>query len=192
MDQQWNSNQDAAGSNRQPRYAPQTVPSHQYTPRDMNPNPAIKQESYIKQEPYIKQEGYAQPPLTDRTPTLPMVSPGLPPGRGAEYNGDGDGDVNMEDVDQYGRPRQGNRGHARLPSTQLAQEESTAARRYSPMNLTPSSPYAATPQQANYQSYTPAAQSRASPTRSNSYMAANNHYYASPPGMYTRSQILAS
>ena len=163
---------EGAGANRNnARYAPQTVPSQQYAQRDMHSSSTIKQ------------DGYAQPSLTQRTPSMPLASPGVPPSRGAEYNGDGDGDIRMEDADQYGRPRQGARsGHARLPSTQLAQEESAAARRYSPMNLSPSSPYSAGPPGASYQSYSPSGQqqSRLSPTRSNSYMSPN-HYYASPP-----------
>jgi dual specificity protein kinase YAK1 len=171
MDQEWTPNMEDAGPNRNTRYAPQTIPSQQFTQRDINPASAVKQESY------------SQPPLAHRTPSLPLASPSLPQGRGADYNGDGDGDIRMEDVDQYGKSRQTSRaGHSRMPSTQLAQEESAAARRYSPMNLSPSSPYAATPQQGTgYQSYSPSGQNRLSPTRSNSYMSPTNHYYASPP-----------
>lgn len=173
MDQQWNNNADASGSNRNARYAPQTVPSHgQYTPKDIGSNQTTKQ------------EGYSQPPMVNRTPSLPLQSHALPQGRGTEYNGDGDGDVKMEDAIQYANSRQSARSsHSRMPSAQLAQaEESAAARRYSPMNLSPSSPYAATPQQGGYQSYSPSAgQARVSPTRSNSYMSPSSHYYASPP-----------
>jgi dual specificity protein kinase YAK1 len=164
---------EGAGANRNTRYAPQTVPSQQYPQRDLNSASAA-----------VKQEGYSQPPLVQRTPSMPLASPGAPTGRNAEYNGDDDGDIRMEDVDQYGKSRQASRsGHQRLPSAQLAQEESAAARRYSPMNLSPSSPYSAGPTGApSYQSYTPSGQTRLSPTRSNSYMSPNNHYYASPPG----------
>jgi dual specificity protein kinase YAK1 len=168
MDQQWNSHLEP---NRQ-RYAPQTVPSHEYTPRDLNSGAPVKS------------EGYSQPNSANRTPSLPMTSPGGSQSRGAEYNGDGDGDVRMEDVDQYNKPKQPSRGHSRMPSTQLAQEESAAARRYSPMLMSPSSPYAPTtqpPTQATYSSYTPQAQNRASPTRSNSYMSQPQNFYASPP-----------
>lgn len=176
MESQWNSNIDTSGSSRNTRYAPQTVPSHgQYTPRDMNSNPPIKQ------------EGYSQTPTVNRTPSMPLQSPSIPQGRGAEYNGDGDGDVKMEDAGQYGNSRSTMRSnHSRMPSTQLAQaEESAAARRYSPMNLSPSSPYTATSQQSGYQSYSPSAgQTRLSPTRSNSYMSPSSHYYASPPSKF--------
>jgi dual specificity protein kinase YAK1 len=167
MDQQWAPNMEA--SNRQ-RYAPQqTVPSHQYAPRDPNSAPSRQSDSY------------AQPSLVNRPPAMPMTSPGMPQGRGHEY-GDGDGDISMEDADPYNKQQRqtANRGHARMPSAQLAQEESAAAKRYSPMNLSPSSPYAATtPQQPAYTSYTP--QNRQSPVRSNSYMSPTQGYYASPP-----------
>lgn len=165
MDQQWNSDLEGAGANRNARYAPQTVPSQQYS----------------RESSTVKQEGYVQPSLSQRTPSIPLGSPAAPPSRGGgEYNGDGEGDIRMEDVDQYGKGRQ--RQHARLPSSQLSQEESAAARRYSPMNLSPSSPYAAGPGPAGaqYQSYTPGGGARLSPTRGNSYMGPN-HYYASPP-----------
>lgn len=171
MDQQWAPNMEAPGSTRQQqRYAPQTVPSHQYAPRDPNAAPSRHSETY------------AQTPLVNRTPATPMTSPGIHIKH--EY-GDGDGDIKMEDVDPYKQQQRQTaaRGHARLPSAQLAQEESAAAKRYSPMNLTPASPYAATtPQQ---QSYTP--QSRTSPVRSNSYMSSTQGYYASPPckSLYT-------
>ncbi|RDI88998.1 Versicolorin B synthase [Venturia inaequalis] len=169
MDQQWSPNMEASGSNRQQRYAPQTVPSHQYAPRDPNAAPSRHSESY------------AQTPLVNRAPAMPMTSPGIPQGIKHEY-GDGDGDIKMEDADPYKQQQRqtAGRGHARMPSAQLAQEESAAAKRYSPMNLTPASPYAAaTPQQQSYTSYTP--QNRTSPVRSNSYMSSNQGYYASPP-----------
>lgn len=171
MDQQWSPNMEAPGSNRQQRYAPQTVPSHQYAPREPNSAPSRHSESY------------AQTPLVNRTPAMPMTSPGIPQGIKHEYgDGDGDGDIKMEDADPYKQQQRqtAGRGHARMPSAQLAQEESAAAKRYSPMNLTPASPYAATtPQQQSYTSYTP--QNRTSPVRSNSYMSQAQGYYASPP-----------
>jgi dual specificity protein kinase YAK1 len=168
MDQQWNSQMEP---NRQ-RYVPQTVPSHEYTPRDLNSGAPAKS------------EGYSQPSSANRTPTVPMTSSAMSQSRGAEYNGDGDGDVRMEDVDQYNKPKPSSRGHSRMSSAQLGAEESAAAQKYSPMNLSPSSPYAATPQssiQAAYSSYSPQTQNRASPTRSNSYMSPPQNFYASPP-----------
>jgi dual specificity protein kinase YAK1 len=169
MDQQWPPNMESQASSRQQRYAPQTVPSHQYAPRDLNSAPSRQSESY------------AQPPLTNRTTTIPMKSPGMPQSRGPEH-GDGDGDISMEDADYYNNKQRqtASRGHARMPSAQLAQEESAAAKRYSPMNLSPSSPYAVgTPQQPAYTGYN--AQNRASPVRSNSYISSTQGYYASPP-----------
>lgn len=97
-----------------------------------------------------------------------------------------DGDVAMEDADPYkpkynaARASQQNRN-----SQQFLQqaEESTAARRYSPMNMSPTSPYAGSTQQGgpNFtsfsQSQTP---NRQSPTRNNPYITTPNSYYSPP------------
>jgi dual specificity protein kinase YAK1 len=102
---------------------------------------------------------------------------------------DRDGDISMEDAD-YRQSKHSSQhipqvSHQRVPSM-IQQEESAAARRYSPMNLSPSSPYATAshqPSQSPYTSYTPQTSSRTSPTRS-SYIQPPNNYYASPPGKY--------
>ena len=120
--------------------------------------------------------------------TLPSPGGSLTLGRSADYN-DRDGDVAMEDADPY-KPKYGgaSRPHHQSRHSQqfLQQEESAAARRYSPMNLSPTSPYSANPQQGGqtYTSFTPQAaqNNRSSPTRSNPYMSTPNSYY-SPPGM---------
>jgi len=128
----------------------------------------------------------------------PRDAPSHGPARPNATPGDGDGDVAMEDVDPYKskysagvsaqRPAPGQRP----PQPYLAQhEESAAARRYSPMSLSPTSPYAATGQQGGpaYASFTPQAQaqthappsgSRQSPTRSNPYMSPPASYYSPP------------
>jgi len=82
----------------------------------------------------------------------------------------GDGDIAMEDADPYNRMKYPSRpAHARNPSASLLSgEDSSAARRYSPMNtstLTPSSPYAATPQTSSYGAYSPSGSARQSPSR---------------------------
>lgn len=161
MDQQWNSYADSPAANRQARYAPATVPSQNngqtYTPLTPNMN------------------------LTTPSGAQTQVNPA--------YRNDRDGDIAMQDADPY-KPRQIAKahGHSRQQSAnQLVLEESSAAaRRYSPMNLSPASPYAATPQQSiqsAYSSYTPA-QSRGSPTRTNSY--------ASPPCKFHSSMLAIS
>ena len=79
----------------------------------------------------------------------------------AGLDGDNDGDRVMEDADPYNRHKYS----ARSPTQKAAYLDSTAARRYSPMNTSPTSPYVTSPTQ-----YTPQ-QSRQSPTR---------HMYSSP------------
>jgi hypothetical protein len=76
----------------------------------------------------------------------------------------------------------------------LQHEESAAARRYSPMNLSPSSPYNGTQQGTQaYTSFTPQQpqSSRQSPIRNNPYMSPPNSYY-SPPGKRAPGQWLSS
>lgn len=104
-------------------------------------------------------------------------------------SGDGDGDVAMEDADPYkpkysaGAQRPIAAQRPSQPSYLQQHEDSAAARRYSPMNLSPTSPYAA------YSSFTPQAQaqshaqppnSRQSPTRTNPYMSPPASYYSPP------------
>ena len=104
-----------------------------------------------------------------------------------------DGDVAMEDADPYNRLKYPTRphgghghGHAARPSGQYLSEESAAARRYSPMNaFSPTTPYAASPQQqagpaAAYNAYTPQSLSaRQSPTRAPPFSSPSLHYYPS-------------
>jgi dual specificity protein kinase YAK1 len=163
MDQQnWTPySESAANTARQSRYAPQGLPS---------------------------QQGYAPSNVTSRDSSTAAGSSQPHSRSGMEY-GDRDGDVAMEDADPY-KPKHmsqvlGRATHQRMPSN-VQQEESTAARRYSPMNLSPASPFPPTGQQPAhpaYASYTPQASSRTSPTRASSYIASTNaSYYASPPG----------
>ena len=97
-----------------------------------------------------------------------------------------DGDVAMEDADPYNRMKYPSRqSHSQRASTQyVPQEESVAARRYSPMNtFSPTSPYTTgSPQQTNnsYNAYTPQSQSaRQSPNRLNAFSTPSQQYYPS-------------
>lgn len=177
MDQQWTAYSEAPGASRQTRYAP---PPSQATQRDASA-PA-----------QLKQDPYASPSAPSRSSTSALRSPSQPSSRGPDFN-DNDGDVKMEDADPY-KPKYNTSttrpSHQQRHSQQfLQQEESVAARRYSPMNMSPTSPYSAATQQGgqNYTSFTPQVQSqsnRASPTRNNlnnPYMSPPNSYY-SPPG----------
>jgi dual specificity protein kinase YAK1 len=127
---------------------------------------------------------------TYHTPSLPShphsiaASPiGTPHAR--PYNNGGD--ITMEDADPYNRMKYPSRpNHQHRGSGQyLSQEDSAAARRYSPMTaLSPSSPYAASPHQSGqplYASYSSQNTSaRQSPTRPNIYSSQSQNYYSSP------------
>jgi dual specificity protein kinase YAK1 len=174
--QQWTAAYTDSTASRQARYAPHnmTTPQHARDPT---------------MPPQVKPDPYASPTVPSRTNSMvPLPSPGGAQSRGAEYN-DGDGDVPMEDADPYKPKFNASRASQQHRQSQqflqqIQQEESAAARRYSPMNLSPTSPYSGATQQAgqNYTSFSPQAQpNRQSPTRNNPYMSSANNYY-SPPG----------
>ncbi|KAI9853134.1 MAG: dual specificity protein kinase yak1 [Vezdaea acicularis] len=109
----------------------------------------------------------------------------------AEFNGDGD--VAMQDADLYNRSKYPSRPshmhHLSATSSRAGgqyapQEESAAARRYSPMDaLSPTSPYTSNSQQPSQNSYnyTPQGHSnRQSPTRSSGHHASPSNSYYSP------------
>lgn len=172
MEQQWTAYSESPATSRQARYAPSNMTTPQHVQREPN------MPSQIKQDPY------ASPTATSRSGSMALASPAGQHARGPEYN-DGDGDVPMEDADPY-KPKFGasRSNHQHRHSQQfLQQEESAAARRYSPMNLSPTSPYSGNTQQGgqNYTSFSPQTQSnRQSPTRNNPYMSPPNSYYSPP------------
>ncbi len=186
MDQQWTAYSEAPGATRQARYAPHNLASPTHAQRDAGA------------PPQVKQDPYASPTAPSRQTSLAIHSPGASSGRAPEYN-DGDGDIAMEDADRY-NPKFNNMArssHSQRHSQQfIQQEESAAARRYSPMNLSPQAPYAGNAQQGgqNYTSFSPqhaqaqaqAQGNRQSPTRNNPYISSPTSYY-SPPCMSTRS-----
>lgn len=180
MDQQWTAYTETPVASRQARsYAPHTMATPQQPQRD----PSIPQQ--------IKQEPYTSPAVPSRAQSMALPSPGTLLNRAPEYN-DGDGDVPMEDADPYGNKPKYSTSRAsqqqRHSQQFLQQEESAAARRYSPMNLSPTSPYTGSTQQGGptYTSFTPQAQAnRQSPTRNNPYMSPPNSYY-SPPSKSSR------
>lgn len=99
-----------------------------------------------------------------------------------------DPDVTMEDADPYNSAKYATKPshHQRGSSQFLSSEESTAARRYSPMNfISPAPPYTASPNTSqNLYNLPPAASSsaRPSPTRANTYSSPPQNYQ-SPPCM---------
>jgi hypothetical protein len=99
-----------------------------------------------------------------------------------EYNGETD--VPMEDADPYNRSKYPSRPvHQRGSSTQyLTRQGSSAAQRYSPMDMLSPSGYASSPksqsQNSSYQNHSSA--SRQSPTRQNYFPSVSQQYQESP------------
>ena len=171
--QHWAAFQDPAATARQSRYPPHGMPPQQAVHPDHAAGPPVKQDPYG--------------PMTIAGRAAPSLAPASAPPLGlkVEY-GDTDGDINMEDMPEYkpkmgsGLPAGARSAHQRMPSS-VKDEESTAARRYSPMNLSPTMNYATASQpapQLSYPNYTPQGSARTSPTRT-SYVASTSYY--SPP-----------
>lgn len=98
-----------------------------------------------------------------------------------------DTDTTMEDADPYNKAKYSSRPsrHSRPPSQFLPHEESSAARRYSPMNiLSPSIPYSDTSPGKSQNSYAfPVGNSQWSPSRPSNYASPPQAYH-SPPCQY--------
>jgi dual specificity protein kinase YAK1 len=106
-----------------------------------------------------------------------------------------DADTPMEDADPYNRSKYPTRlTHQTRPSSQyLPNEESTAARRYSPMNiLSPTLPFSSSPTKNQIPYAGPpqgSSSSRQSPTRASAY-SSPTQAYQSPPGKYSNLAVL--
>ncbi|KAI9700769.1 MAG: dual specificity protein kinase yak1 [Candelina mexicana] len=182
MEQQWQPYSDTP-SNRQARFHsnPQTTPQQSRQPAQQHQPPAG-----FSYEPYQTPTAASVPQSMATSPSGTLQTRG-----GPDYNGDVD--VLMEDADPFSRTkissRSNHRHHLSASASRVGvqyapHEESSAARRYSPMNtLPPSSPYASSPQQSHstsYNSYLPSVQSqRQSPTRPNPYVSPSQTYYPS-------------
>ena len=169
--QQWQSLGDLPG-NRQSRYGHSTSQhTREYSSAGQHQGP-----TGFSYETYQTSTVPSHPQSSATTPTsTPLVK--------QEYSGDGD--VAMEDADPYNRmkyPTRPNHSH-RSSAQYLSQEDSATSRRYSPMKaLSPSSPYASSPQQPaqTYGAYVPQnASARQSPTRPNLYSTPSSQAYYS-------------
>ncbi|KAI9725310.1 MAG: dual specificity protein kinase yak1 [Chrysothrix sp. TS-e1954] len=134
------------------------------------------------------------PPVSSHTSSTSLASRKSSVRQIMNVDGDNEGDLQMEDRDPYDhryedvardypiRPHHRNR-----PSSQLfSQEASSAARRYSPMKLSPSSP---TPPSNQYNPYSPNPQTNPqSPTRPTLYTSHSQSYYGSPTSRNQTSQ----
>jgi len=165
----------------------------QYTDMAVNrqaryPSTQQQQHSNGSAQQHQPQSGYGyeayQSPSIHSQPQSMAVSPiGTPHTRAYAS---GDGDIAMEDADPYNRMKYPSRpSHQHRPSGQfLSQEDSSAARRYSPMKATPSSPYAPGSQQTSQSPYGQYASqntsARQSPTRLNHYSTLSQLSYTTP------------
>ena len=173
MDQQWQLYSDMAG-NRQARY-PTT---QQQQPQQSNGSAPQHQQQHS-----YGYEAYQNPSVPSQSQSMAVSPIGTPQTRSYAS---GDGDVAMEDADPYNRMKYPARpSHHHRPSGQhLGQEDSSAARRYSPMKATPSSPYAPSSQQPSQSPYghypSQSTSARQSPTRSSHYSTPSQSNYATP------------
>lgn len=171
MDQNWQPYTDVAAASRQGRY-----------PQSTGQQPANGSAQHQPQSGY-GYEAYQTPSVPSQPQSMAVSPIGTP--RTRAYSGDGD--VAMEDADPYNRMKYPSRPtHSQRPSVQyLGQEDSSAARRYSPMKaLSPSSPYAPSSQQSSQSPYgqypSQSTSARQSPTRSNHYSTPSQSYYSTP------------
>lgn len=131
------------------------------------------------------------PPTATNSKTMSMISP---PAVSGTRDYIGDPDTHMEDADPYNRAKYPTKQshHSRASSQYLANanEESSAARRYSPMNiLSPAVPYNNSGSPNKTQSayaFPPSGSTsaRQSPTRTNNYSSPQQQTYQSPPGKF--------
>lgn len=173
MDQRWSHSDERYYDQRYaptlPSTAPHQPPGHQQQQHPLNGNLHL--------------------PSTSSNSALSSLTPSSR-SQSMAYVGDNEGDLSMEDpqdADPYNKqkyeephrdfPTRAN--HRHRPSSQyMPQEESTAARRYSPMALSPTSPYSATPQNAGGSQYSPYSSSRQSPTRPSLYSSHSQPHYS--------------
>ncbi|KAI9044285.1 putative protein kinase Yak1 [Aspergillus affinis] len=132
----------------------------------------------------------AKPPtMTANSKSVPMASSPAATPRSRDYVTDAD--TTMEDADPYNRAKYSaaRPSHHSRPSSQyFPHEESSAARRYSPMNvLSPTMPYNTSPGKgpATYVHPPAANQTRRSPTRMPNYSSPPQSYQ-SPPSTGSR------
>lgn len=180
MDQQWQAYSDS----RQGRY-PHATPQHQS--KDMDNGSSQQNHA----SPAYSYEAYQTPSIPSQSQSMAASPTGTP--RARAYSGDGD--VAMEDADPYNRlkyPSRPSHQH-RTSAPYVPLEDSSAARRYSPMKaLSPSMHYPQTPQQSHQGTYSAFnsqnTSARQSPTRSNAFSTPSQNYYPSPGELHNQSQ----
>lgn len=179
MDQQWQPYSDNS-MNRPGRF------SHGLQATPLQPGREFSGPPQQHQPPagYIYETYQSPSNASNTTHTLSMASSPSATPHARDYMSDGD--VPMEDADPYNRMKYPSRpNHQNRASAQyLSHEESSAARRYSPMNmLSPPNPYNSSPKQPQQNSYSYTSQApnpRQSPTRTNHFSSPSQPYQPSP------------
>ncbi|KAL8947147.1 MAG: hypothetical protein Q9222_006541 [Ikaeria aurantiellina] len=170
MDHQWQPYADGAVPS---GHFSHTTPQQQQQPRDMNSASGARHLPISG----FNYESYQTPTVPSHPQSMAVSPTGTPRTRGFS----GDGDVAMEDADPYNRMKYPSRPtHSHRASAQyMPNDDSAAARRYSPMKATtPTSHYPASPQQASYNHYiSQNSSARQSPTRSH---PSSQSYYSTP------------
>jgi dual specificity protein kinase YAK1 len=171
MDPQWQTYADpslgrASQFNPQGSHPAQLNPKYSGLPTQAQPPAGYTYESYQTPAAATK----APPPIAPTSKSVSMAS--SPAAR--DYVADTD--TPMEDADPYNRSKYPRSTHQIRPSSQyLPNEELSAQRRYSPMNiLSPSLPYNASPSKSQ-NSYGPSS-SRQSPTRTSGFPSPSQTY----------------
>ena len=163
MDQQWAAYNASDSAQRQQRYQPHPLATAT-TPHTRDITTANNLDAY------------GSPSISSRAASMTISSQSTTQPRGIMYNGDGDGDLPMEDVDPYKQRQPPRPNNPNRHSSQFL-EDSAASRRYSPMNTSPSSPSSLySPQQPNFGSLNTmglqqSTSRRQSPSRTNPYSA---------------------
>ncbi|KKK12889.1 hypothetical protein P175DRAFT_0533268 [Aspergillus ochraceoroseus IBT 24754] len=183
MDSQWQAYKD-------PLMGRPAQFNHNGTPQQLPSNygPGQPQQQQQQQPPSQPPVGYTYetfqtPGVAANSKSASMASSPSATPRSRDYVTDAD--TTMEDADPYNRAKYPARPnhHARPSSQYFPNEESSAARRYSPMNvLSPAMPYNASPgKSGNSYAFPPNPhQSRRSPTRTTNY-SSPPQAYQSPP-----------
>ncbi|KAJ9298222.1 hypothetical protein DTO271G3_3827 [Paecilomyces variotii] len=185
MEPQWQTYQEPSGgragqyNNGLGSHPPQLTPKYSGQPQQTQPPLGYTYESY--QTPTAAAKA---PSMGSHSKSVSMASSPAATPHSRDYVTDAD--TPMEDADPYNRSKYPTRSsqHVRPSSQYFPNEESSAARKYSPMNvLSPPAPYNASPGKTQSSHGFPSSgtnSSRQSPTRVTNY-SSPSQVYQSPP-----------
>lgn len=195
MEPQWQTYQEPSGgragqyNNGLGSHPPQLTPKYSGQPQQTQPPLGYTYESY--QTPTAAAKA---PSMGSHSKSVSMASSPAATPHSRDYVTDAD--TPMEDADPYNRSKYPTRSsqHIRPSSQYFPNEESSAARKYSPMNvLSPPAPYNASPGKTQSSHGFPSSgtnSSRQSPTRVNNYSSPSQVYQSPPCKGPTNSRLL--